>query len=216
MQYANGIQTKQQILQITKKLMRSNGYKATTYQMIAQEAGVPVGLVNYHFKKTDFIKDIYSDFFQEISECIKVQAKKAYHNELLFHILESRIFMTQIITDPKTLAFHLEIHYSELIPGIILEKISKRLDSIIKGCRLEECSPELSYWYAVAENGAIKELMERNQHVAITDMDFEKFLDLIATIAVKLAGIDPEVVQMNLDEAVGLFRTMDYQHLHLL
>ena len=51
MQYANGILTKELIYQTARRLMYENGYKKTTYQMIAQKADVPVGLVNYHFKK---------------------------------------------------------------------------------------------------------------------------------------------------------------------
>lgn len=37
MQYANGILTKEMIYQTARELMYENGYKKTTYQMIAQK-----------------------------------------------------------------------------------------------------------------------------------------------------------------------------------
>ena len=74
MQYANGILTKELIYQTARRLMYENGYKKTTYQMIAQKANVPVGLVNYHFKKQELLDKIYMDYLCQIQDFIAAQA----------------------------------------------------------------------------------------------------------------------------------------------
>ena len=70
MQYANGILTKELIYQTARRLMYENGYKKTTYQMIAQKANVPVGLVNYHFKKQELLDKIYMDYLRRLLDLL--------------------------------------------------------------------------------------------------------------------------------------------------
>lgn len=215
MQYANGILTKELIYQTARRLMYENGYKKTTYQMIAQKANVPVGLVNYHFKKQELLDKIYMDYLCQIQNFIAAQAEGLLDNELQAHMLQSNIMMTQIFRDSHILSFHLEVNESDLVPPAFHGAVRKKQVEILNYFHVD-ITPESYYWCAAAEYGARRELILQNKDVDINSSDFRRLLDLLPTIAVRIAGLSPAIIQKNQEKANWVFAGLDYSGILML
>lgn len=215
MQYANGILTKELIYQTARRLMYENGYKKTTYQMIAQKANVPVGLVNYHFKKQELLDKIYMDYLCQIQDSIAAQAEGLLDNELQAHMLQSNIMMTQIFRDSHILSFHLEVNESDLVPPAFHGAVRKKQVEILNYFHVD-ITPESYYWCAAAEYGARRELILQNKDVDINSSDFRRLLDLLPTIAVRIAGLSPAIIQKNQEKANRVFAGLDYSGILML
>ena len=215
MQYANGILTKELIYQTARRLMYENGYKKTTYQMIAQKANVPVGLVNYHFKKQELLDKIYMDYLCQIQDFIAAQAEGLLDNELQAHMLQSNIMMTQIFRDSHILSFHLEVNESDLVPPAFHGAERKKQVEILNYFHVD-ITPESYYWCAAAEYGARRELILQNKDVDINSSDFRRLLDLLPTIAVRIAGLSPAIIQKNQEKANRVFAGLDYSGILML
>ena len=215
MQYANGILTKELIYQTARRLMYENGYKKTTYQMIAQKANVPVGLVNYHFKKQELLDKIYMDYLCQIQDFIFAQAEGLLDNELQAHMLQSNIMMTQIFRDSHILSFHLEVNESDLVPPAFHGAVRKKQVEILNYFHVD-ITPESYYWCAAAEYGARRELILQNKDVDINSSDFRRLLDLLPTIAVRIAGLSPAIIQKNQEKANRVFAGLDYSGILML
>lgn len=215
MQYANGILTKELIYQTARRLMYENGYKKTTYQMIAQKANVPVGLVNYHFKKQELLDKIYMDYLCQIQDFIAAQAEGLLDNELQAHMLQSNIMMTQIFRDSHILSFHLEVNESDLVPPAFHGAVRKKQVEILNYFHVD-ITPESYYWCAATEYGARRELILQNKDVDINSSDFRRLLDLLPTIAVRIAGLSPAIIQKNQEKANRVFAGLDYSGILML
>lgn len=215
MQYANGILTKELIYQTARRLMYENGYKKTTYQMIAQKSNVPVGLVNYHFKKQELLDKIYMDYLCQIQNFIAAQAEGLLDNELQAHMLQSNIMMTQIFRDSHILSFHLEVNESDLVPPAFHGAVRKKQVEILNYFHVD-ITPESYYWCAAAEYGARRELILQNKDVDINSSDFRRLLDLLPTIAVRIAGLSPAIIQKNQEKANRVFAGLDYSGILML
>ena len=215
MQYANGILTKELIYQTARRLMYENGYKKTTYQMIAQKANVPVGLVNYHFKKQELLDKIYMDYLCQIQDFIAAQAEGLLDNELQAHMLQSNIMMTQIFRDSHILSFHLEVNESDLVPPAFHGAVRKKQVEILNYFHVD-ITPESYYWCAAAEYGSRRELIMQNKDVDINSSDFRRLLDLLPTIAVRIAGLSPAIIQKNQEKANRVFAGLDYSGILML
>ena len=195
--------------------MYENGYKKTTYQMIAQKANVPVGLVNYHFKKQELLDKIYMDYLCQIQDFIAAQAEGLLDNELQAHMLQSNIMMTQIFRDSHILSFHLEVNESDLVPPAFHGAVRKKQVEILNYFHVD-ITPESYYWCAAAEYGARRELILQNKDVDINSSDFRRLLDLLPTIAVRIAGLSPAIIQKNQEKANRVFAGLDYSGILML
>lgn len=207
MQYANGMQTQERIYETAKNFMYELGYKKTTYSMIAAKAEVPVGLVNYYYKKHELLERIYSDFFKEIDYAIMQQAAEP-DNSFQYHILFSRIMLTQIFRDPKARRFHLEINHDNLIPRSIHSLVRSRQIAIIESFH-QKMTPQYYYWCATAEYGARRELIRQNKDIPVDSPDFLSLVSLLSTITMRIAGLSPEVIDDNIHKANELYELMD-------
>lgn len=207
MQYANGLLTKERVFETAKSLMHEHGYKKTTYSMIASKADVPVGLVNYYYKKMELVERIYLDFFQKIDYRIMEQ-EGVPENTLQYHILFSRILMTQIFSDAQTRAFHLEINYNNLLPQAIHTLIRSRQVSIIESLQMK-MTPQYYYWCATAEYGARRELIEQNKNIDVNSPEFLTLVNLLSTITLRIVGLDQNFIDENLQRANEFYEFMD-------
>lgn len=214
MQYAKGIHTKEYIYRTAKQLMYENGYKKTTYSMISKEAEVPVGLVNYYYKKQELLDSIYNDIIDSIQELISQQNLKNL-NDLQRHILLSHIMTTQIYADSKAREFHLEINDGNLLSLEVHDKIRYRQIEAMKEYPTS-LSSENYYWYVSAEYGARRELILQNKDLAIDDPKFKELRDLISTISFRIVGLPHGLIQENLESVNRILETMDYSSIHLL
>lgn len=214
MQYAKGIHTKEYIYKTAKQLMYENGYKKATYSMISKKAEVPVGLVNYYYKKQELLDSIYNDIIDSIQELIGQQNLKDL-NHLQNHILLSHIMITQIFADPQAREFHMEITDENLLSLEVHDKVRYRQIEAMKEYPASLSSGNY-YWYASAEYGARRELILQNKNLAVDDPKFKELRDLISTISFRIVGLPHGLIQENLESVNAIFNRMDYSSIHLL
>ncbi len=96
MNYLNGIETKENILNVSKKLFFKNGFKETSIRQIAKKANVTSGALYKHFKSKEDILDAiispYTDDF--IKQCedftleFEVLLDQASTEEEIKHLLK--------------------------------------------------------------------------------------------------------------------------------
>ncbi|MBX3103940.1 MAG: TetR family transcriptional regulator [Cryobacterium sp.] len=64
-----GTRTREQIRQLALKSFRERGYEATTVRSLASEAGVSLGVTNYHFPtKNHLVQELYLELTTEFRE----------------------------------------------------------------------------------------------------------------------------------------------------
>ncbi|WP_394920018.1 TetR/AcrR family transcriptional regulator [uncultured Robinsoniella sp.] len=214
MQYTKGIQTQEHIFQIGKKLMYENGYKNTTISMIVDAANVPHGLVNYYYKKPDFAARLYIEYFSAIDQLLNAHVPSHIENELQFHILQMKIALTQIFKDPKTKAFYYEISKLNLAPKELHDSIRSLQVSALHKLNTV-MHPDDYYLCAIAEYGAHKVLLDQLAEFQETDTRFERIVELISTISIRIAGLDPLIIEKNILTSRILFNQLDFSDIHM-
>ena len=76
-----------------------------------------------------------------------------------------------------------------------------------------DITPESYYWCAAAEYGARRELILQNKDVDINSSDFQRLLDLLPTIAVRIAGLSPAIILQNQKKANDVLYPYSYASL---
>lgn len=214
MQYTKGIQTQEHIFQIGKELMYKNGYKNTTISMIVDAADVPHGLVNYYYKKPDFAARLYLEYFSSIDRLLNALIPTHIENELQFHILQMKIALTQIFKDAKAKAFYYEVSRLNLAPKELHDSIRSLQVSALHHLNTV-MNPDDYYLCAIAEYGAHKVLLDQLAEFKETDDRFERIVELISTISVRIAGLDPLIIEKNILTTRTLFDQLDYSNIHM-
>ena len=87
---------RENILYTAKALFLELGYRKTTIALIAEKAGVSVGLVNYYFKKEEIVGQIFHDFILYIRRFLNKKLGFMIENQFQMHILFNRIFFIKI------------------------------------------------------------------------------------------------------------------------
>ena len=111
--------------------------------------------------------------------------------------------------------FHLEVNESDLVPPAFHGAVRKKQVEILNYFHVD-ITPESYYWCAAAEYGARRELILQNKDVDINSSDFRRLLDLLPTIAVRIAGLSPAIIQKNQEKANRVFAGLDYSGILML
>ncbi|NTW72294.1 MAG: helix-turn-helix transcriptional regulator [Eubacteriaceae bacterium] len=110
--YKKGIDTKQNIIDTSKRLFYEKGYSSTSCKLICDEAGVNVGLIPYYFKnKSRIASIIYTNFLIEVKDLVQnLLEKNNYVYELKYATaVENWVFMSLLLSDDHYKKFFYEI-----------------------------------------------------------------------------------------------------------
>lgn len=116
--YKKSADTKQKIIDASKKLFYEKGYTDTSCKEICDTAGVNLGLIHYHFKtKKNIATIIYTNTLLEVKELVRVHMIKAYgYYELKYGTaLENWVYMTGFLDNKKYKKFYYEICKDNLL-----------------------------------------------------------------------------------------------------
>lgn len=212
--YKKGQETRQKIYVAAKKMFYHFGYKHSTIEKIAEEAGVPVGLVNYYFKKDEIIFEVYKEFCANIRKTIDEQVGRKLENTLQSHILFTRVFFAVILSNDKNKEMYKEIFTNELLDVGAEFMNESDFRRIVYDFKID-ISDAIFQRLITAEYGARRALLiDRYDRLdAVRNKDLINFL---ATIAVRLAGVDIAVVMQNVRKTDALFSEMDLTNLKFL
>ena len=205
--YKKGIQTKERIFQSAKKMFYEYGYKNATIAKIAADAKVPIGLVNYYFKKNEILSIVYTQFLQNIKKAIDEQIGNELENPLQRHIVFTRIFYSIMLSNDKNRELYKEIFINELVEADASDLVGLDFMEIVRTFDID-ITESIFHRLTIAEYGARRELLlDRYDRL---DPDKSKdFIDFLATISVRLAGVEIKEVMRNCKKADELYKKVD-------
>lgn len=212
--YKNGIESKQKILSTAKALFYVHGFQKTTIAMIAEEAEVPLGLINYYYKKNELLGAIYHDFITILIENIKLQCGSNLENQLQQHIILVKLFYKIIFSDKSNKNIYHLILKNELITEDSHALVRRSLETIVSELDIS-IKKDIFQRMMIAEYGARRALLED----AFDHLDPETsvdFINFLATITVRLVGIDIDIINYNIKKASELFLLIDVSDIRFL
>lgn len=206
-QYKNGIETKKKILQTAKELFYRHGYRQTTIAMIAEKAEIPVGLVNYYYKKEALVGSIYHEFILAINEMLEDQLAAQLENHLQKHILFNHIFYIKIFEDPANKSLYELLLAKDLVLKETHQFVRESMMAVISEFDLH-IQKEVFQKLMIAEYGARKYLL-KDCFETLDPVKSKDFINFLATITVRLAGVDTNIIEKNLKKADRLLKLLD-------
>lgn len=206
-QYKNGIETKKKILQTAKELFYRHGYRQTTIAMIAEKAEIPVGLVNYYYKKEALVGSIYHEFILAINEMVEEQLAEQLENHLQKHILFNHIFYIKIFEDPANKILYELLLTKDLVLKDTHQFVRESMMAVISEFDLH-IQKEVFQKLMIAEYGARKYLL-KDCFETLDPLKSKDFINFLATITVRLAGVDTNIIEKNLKKADRLLNLLD-------
>lgn len=212
--YNKGIETREKIFQSAKKMFYVYGYKNATIAKIASDANVPIGLVNYYFKKKDILALAYSQFIHNIRKSIDDQIGSQIENPLQKHIVFTKIFYTIMLGNDNNRELYKEIFINRLVAADASDLIAYNLMDIVKTFDID-ISETIFRRLIIAEYGARRELL-MDRYDRLDPGKSKDFINFLATIAVRLAGIDIRIVIQNVRKGEELFQNIDYSQIKFL
>ena len=212
--YKKGIETKARIYNSTKKMFTLYGYKEATIQRIADDSKVPLGLVNYYFKKNEALALAMKEFNESIKKLIRETLAGNYEDPLTEHILFSRIFFDVVLSNKNSKRLYNEIYTEELIGIEEYDLDSGMLAAIISSFDID-ITESLFRRLAIAEYGARRELLE-DRYDRLNPKTSVDFINFLATISVRLAGVDIKSILNCVKKANDIFDKTDTSKLRFL
>ncbi len=212
--YKKGIETKERIYQSAKKMFYEYGYKSATIEKIANDANVPIGLVNYYFKKNDILSTVYTQFIQAIKKCIDEQVATEVENPLQRHIVFTRIFYSIMLSNDRNRELYKEIFVNQLVDADASDLVGADFMEIINTFDIN-ITESLFRRLIIAEYGARRELLI-DRYDRLDPIKSKDFIDFLATIAVRLAGVDIKVVMHNVRKANEIYDKVDFANVKFL
>ena len=212
--YKKGIETKERIFQSAKKMFYEYGYKSATIEKIADEAKVPIGLVNYYFKKNDILSLVYTQFIENIRKTIDDQVSQFLENPLQKHIIFTRMFYTIMLNNARNRELYKEIFINQLVQADASDLVGSDFMEIIRTFDID-ITESIFRRLMMAEYGARRELLLDRYDI----LDPEKskdFINFLATISVRLAGVDIKTVMANVRKADEILKFVDYRNIKFL
>jgi len=212
--YKKGIETKERIFQAAKKMFYEYGYKSATIEKIANEAKVPIGLVNYYFKKNDILTIVYTQFIANIKKAIDEQAAHLIENPLQRHVVFTRLFYTIMLSNSRNRELYKEIFNNQLVEADVNALIGDELMDIIRTFNID-ITESIFRRLIIAEYGARRELLMDRYDVLDPERS-KDFINFLATISVRLAGVDIKLIMQNVRKAEEILRNVDVSDVKFL
>lgn len=212
--YKKGVETRERIFQSAKKMFYEYGYKSATIEKIAENANVPIGLVNYYFKKNEILSIIYSQFIQNIKKTIDEQISRDIENPLQRHIVFTRIFYMIMLSNDKNRELYKEIFINQLVEADVCDLVGIEFMDIIRTFDIN-ITESIFRRLIIAEYGARRELLI-DRYDRLDPEKSKDFINFLATIAVRLAGVDIKEVMKNCKKADELIKKVDISGIKFL
>ena len=119
MAYKNGLETKQKIIDGSKKLFLDLGYNACTFKKIGESLGINSNLITYYFSdKLTLAQYVLVDYFEKSERFIKESFFKENDSPMLKYVIRNRVHYMLLEADPKFLNF-----YTQTVSLGVLHKV---------------------------------------------------------------------------------------------
>lgn len=199
----------EQIYKAAKKLFSELGYKKTTMEKIAREAGISKGVISYYGKKHDYVERMFQDFLEKIYAAIIRDVGSELENSFQLYVLLVKI-SNKIINylSPESRAFFHELMELDEVPQALHDFYRR-----IERKALDEFGVEVSdeYFYLYCEVERVSKLKISSDiyygRIFIGDVTVYDFL---SGLVMTLAGVPKSVVKENTARAKKLLNKIDF------
>lgn len=206
--YKKGIETKSKILSVAKKLFYEKGFKETTIADIANTADVPVGLVNYYYKKNALLGDAFHQLILQIYTEIETQIGNDIENQIQRQLIFYRLYYGSIFNDENLL----KLYRLYLTKDYILEETQEILQNNIYK-NIMELSLDIDH--AVLQRLLVVEYGTRKQLVNDTSSLWDQqapyqMSDFVSTLSARLTGASLAVIENNIHRIDALMKRISF------
>lgn len=205
--YKNGIESRNKIYETSKRLFYQYGFEKTSIAMIAEEAGVPKGLVTYYFKKEELLTSMHEDMALSIYGAIEKQLGSQLENSLQWHLVVLQLTYMIVYHDPRKL----QLYRYTVDNGLA----SPKINAIVNQQLIEEredfgvdVTPEQFDMFITAQYGAYMHLLK----VYLKTYDPEKSRELLfcsGTVALRMAGVNSGILDENIAKVNAMLDSFD-------
>ncbi len=214
MRYRKGFETKENIINVSRKLFYELGYTKATVQNIADTAGVPLGLIPYYFKtKDNIVLEINSKFYIEIYEFVsgKLRIRK---NSYLKLFLVTSIYYRIILSDENNKKFFYEVLRNKS-NFKTLSFSTERLFTLMNKENNKNFTEQDLDTIKIAEFGARRELL-LSYFEGKYDVDLEYLVGVLASVTGRLFGIDENIIAEYKEKEHEFSAEYDYSNIKFL
>ena len=177
--YSVGIETKEKILSVCKKLFYEYGFEGTSYKMICDMANINRGLLPYHFKSKSAIAQIIYNEFWDLYDSLIENEFSGYSIVFKTSIQEVLLFRC-LCSNEKFLRFYMEMKSNSCFGAYSLDKQEKFIKRILDITHKEISQDEivtLSCMFLGVENGLVynvysKKINEDEDNISKKDLQF--------------------------------------------
>ncbi len=153
------------ILTNAMRIFREDGYDNFRMATLAKSVDMPIGAISYYFpKKTDILQKIYTEYDTKIYELLSQYDWFNDDTSLFQHISSSIIFYTNILNDPASRRFFVEVAIKEVFSEFYYTHIREKYDSFLndydisiseekfKACILLDFGSRREFWTPYIRN----------------------------------------------------------------
>lgn len=213
--------TRNMILEYAKKSFYELGYSKTTLKQIASKVNISVGSFSYHFAKKEHIASALMDnyitrLYNRIQELSDIDL-----TTYSIHAIASIYYYTNILNDPPTKRFYLEL-LQENAPHInIIDKNPFRahMDSLSTSFMSDynvdhhQLLKEAAHIYDLSGRTALMTLLFTDQ---LKDYNTVRVINTATEITGMLKGLSPFAIRESLLQAVKFNEKNDLSDIQLL
>ncbi|MBI4856306.1 MAG: TetR/AcrR family transcriptional regulator [Acetobacterium woodii] len=213
--YEKGIQTRNHLYQISKKLFYDHGYENTKIKDIVTVADTPIGLFTYYFKtKDNVVHEIYSDYYQQIDNCITGLTIDGLENSILRHATLSWIYFSQILNNENNRRFYYEILKKASNYRIAGDFIRNTYCQYIEDYNLVISEREFDNMLYI-DFGGRREYFLNYFEKPLND-SVDELVFLLNGILPRMLGIDQHAVTTLIYKGLQIAKTIDCDNIHFL
>ncbi|TYC88173.1 TetR/AcrR family transcriptional regulator [Acetobacterium wieringae] len=213
--YEKGIQTRNHLYEISKKCFYDHGYENTKIKDIVTAADTPIGLFTYYFKtKDNIVHEIYSDFYQQIDQCLGALSIDGLENSILHHATLSYIYFDLILNNENNRRFYFEILKKASNYRIAGDFIRNTYRGYIQEYNLVVSEREFDNFLFIDFGGRREYFLNYFQKPLNDSID--ELVFLLNGILPRLLGIDQHAVTTLLYKGIHIAKTIDCRQIQFL
>lgn len=213
--YEKGIQTRNHLYQISKKLFYEHGYENTKIKDIVTAADTPIGLFTYYFKtKDNIVHEIYSDYYKQINDYFNELSIDEFKNSILRHAALSQIYFDLILNNENNRRFYYEILKKASNYRIAGDFIRTAYLGYIRDYKLIISDREFDNLLYL-DFGGRREYFLKYFEKPLND-SIDEIVFLLNGILPRLLGIDQHAITTLLYKGIQIAKKIDCRSIHFL
>lgn len=212
--YKKGIETKDNIISVSKKLFYLYDFKSVSLNKICKESEVKLGTLTYYFKKKDdLIIYFYNDYMDRIK--LFIQENTDFQDSAKLHIYMILMYYFNIYRDYNTVRFHESVLKNTSMYNILYNQKDLIKPFIIHSLLAK--NEEMLDLLILADNAVRRELNLQTISSQTKDVyEVKELVTKIYTITAQLFSYDQELLHQHIEEGFEFLLNHVDQYIRLL